>query len=601
MAVFVAIRLKKGESMENTTKANVFHISGTKILYLISLAVFTCVVSRGPLLEDSFIAGISLIAYMMSRSVLNMYLVVPAAAGILSYISRGYDPWAYIGAMVLCGLIFAVARNVQLNMRQRGVVVFSVTIISISLYRLVTHTAYMTSPAELMIEGSIAFVLTYVFKVFFDMAEGRGTERNSREISLASFMTVCLMIINGMGIMFLIWVSIVFAALWAVVCLDAGKALFVTIAGGLVAELIGEGQWGIMVTVMLAVFAASYAKKHSVVLMVIIFAAACWGAGFIENGIVLGLDKYCIFLPAAVFAALYWRFPAGMKRIMLTAAGENGYAGKDPDKCMNDILKDKASQMKELAALYATYIDNRSMLADQFEMTAQVIEDAGWRVSRQGRKAARKEREKIDVDIAVSQCAASGTINGDCCGWQEIGDGRVAMVISDGMGKGKKAAAESLMVTKTMLSLLRSGVSVDMALKRINRIMLMKENEDSYATLDMVTIDKCSGKAKFYKIGAAPTLIRRRSNVEEVRLSAVPLGIVNGLKVKYVETALKKGDWIIMMSDGVSDGGEKIKKAAAGIRSLDPQTMSDLLINQAADSYIGKERDDLSVMVARIL
>jgi len=130
-----------------------------------------------------------------------------------------------------------------------------------------------------------------------------------------------------------------------------------------------------------------------------------------------------------------------------------------------------------------------------------------------------------------------------------------------------------------------------------------------------VIVDKHSGKGKFYKIGAAPTLIRRRTNVEEVKLSAVPLGIVNGLKVRYVETALKKDDWIIMMSDGISDGGggissgsgrnggilHQIKETAAGVRSQDPQTMSDLILNRAADTYIGRERDDLTVMVARIL
>ena len=78
------------------------------------------------------------------------------------------------------------------------------------------------------------------------------------------------------------------------------------------------------------------------------------------------------------------------------------------------------------------------------------------------------------MDIAVSQCAASGSINGDCCGWQDIGDGRVAMVVSDGMGKGKKAASESLMVTKTIMALLRSGVTADLTLKMINTVMLIK-------------------------------------------------------------------------------------------------------------------------------
>jgi len=347
--------------------------------------------------------------------------------------------------------------------------------------------------------------------------------------------------------------------------------------------------------------AASYAKAHGFVLMAFAFAGACFLAGSAESGVVLGIDKYTLLIPVMLFGVFYWRFEDGMRKFMSRFTGESAGAETE-DAFLEKILKDKSSQMSDLTELYSTYLDSRAVMANQFNLTRQVIDDIGWLASKQGRRAASRDHDRFGVDIAVSQCAASGVINGDCCGWQDLGDGRVVMVVSDGMGKGKKAAAESLMVTRTMIALLKSGATVDLALKMINTIMLMKDNEDSYATLDMVTVDKQSGKAKFYKIGAAPTLIRRRSNVEEVKLSAVPLGIVNGLKVRYVETTLKKDDWIIMMSDGVSDGGlQKIKETTADVRSADPQTMSDLIMNRAADSYIGRERDDLTVMVARIL
>lgn len=422
--------------------------------------------------------------------------------------------------------------------------------------------------------------------------------------------------LNGLGLSFLIWMGIIFIALWVLTTMDSGLALTVTAAGGAAAFLMGEGQWGIMATVMLGIAAAGCAKGHGSLIRTVVFAAVCILAGRVESGVVLGMDKSCLILPVVLFITLNWKFSCGMRRIMYTVAGETHTAEETFDKNADAILKEKASQMSDLTELYSTYLDSRSMLSNQFNITRQIIEDIRWQLSRPGRKAARKENEKFQVNIAISQCAAAGAINGDCCGWQDIGGGRIAMVVSDGMGKGKKAAAESLMVTKTIMSLLKSGVTTDLALKMINTIMLMKEDEDSYATLDMVTIDKKTGKAKFYKIGAAPTLIRRKSNVEEVKLSAVPLGIVNGLKVRYVETTLKKDDWIIMMSDGVSDGGDgrkgtkirdgrgflhNIKETAASVRSQDPQTMSDLILNQAADSYIGRERDDLTVMVARIL
>jgi serine phosphatase RsbU (regulator of sigma subunit) len=67
-----------------------------------------------------------------------------------------------------------------------------------------------------------------------------------------------------------------------------------------------------------------------------------------------------------------------------------------------------------------------------------------------------------------------------------------------------------------------------------------------------------------------------------------------------------------MMSDGVSDGGSSrssedsraflhyLKKTASEEKTTEPHIMSRLLMERAADSYRGRERDDLTVMVARL-
>jgi len=120
----------------------------------------------------------------------------------------------------------------------------------------------------------------------------------------------------------------------------------------------------------------------------------------------------------------------------------------------------------------------------------------------------------------------------------------------------------------------------------------------------LIIADKRTGRARIYKVGAAPTLIRRKDRTEEVVMSAVPLGVVNGIEIQFVETILHSGDLIIMMSDGVSDGPDgrgyvaQIKEMAEEIRNIDPQGICDLLISKSADSYIGKERDDLTVLTA---
>jgi len=560
-------------------------------------------------MERSFICGISIIVYMMSKNTLNLYLVIPAVASLIPLLPRGYHTWGYVIAIVVCALVFTATRKIDFFLWQRAVAAASLSIIAISVYSIAAGEVYRTSPGQLASEGAIIVSLIYIFDAFYktihiavdEKFKAAEAKRPSCQLSMMAFVTVSLLIINGLGLSFLIWMAIIFIALWTLVCTDVGMALFVTAAGGLNAALMGQEQWEIMATAMLGILAASYVKVHGFVFVTAVFAVVCWFAGGLENSAAAEIDKYYLIIPALAFVPLYWKFGSAMRSAINIFAWRNEAADEAEGNYIEGVLKDKISQISDISELYSTYLDSRAMLANQFNITRQIMEDIRWQISRQGRKAARKESYKFNVNIAVSQCAASGAINGDCCGWQDIGDGRVVMVVSDGMGKGKKAAAESLMVTRTMISLLKTGVTVDLALKMINTIMLMKEDEDSYATLDMVTVDKVTGRAKFYKIGAAPTLIRRKSNVEEVKLSAVPLGIVNGLKVRYVETTLKKDDWIIMMSDGVSDSGGKIRETAADIRSQDPQTMSDLIMNRAADSYIGRERDDLTVMVARIV
>ena len=216
---------------------------------------------------------------------------------------------------------------------------------------------------------------------------------------------------------------------------------------------------------------------------------------------------------AAAFTVVNWKAGRKMEEIAgafawggsAGAAGQiYGSGGDAGSGSALQLLADGEQEMAALDELYSTYLDSRSMLANQFELTRQILEKTRRRLSRRARTGVDCDEGayRFHADIAASQCAALGGINGDCCGWQDIGDGQIAIVLSDGMGKGKKAASESLMVVRTVLSLLRSGVRADTALKTINSVMLMKDDGDSFATLDLVIADQRSGRAKFYKIGS---------------------------------------------------------------------------------------------------
>ena len=458
-------------------------------------------------------------------------------------------------------------------------------------------------------------------------------------VSLASLPAVFVMAVCGADLTFMTWIVVTFLSMWSLAYLPAEKTMIVVLAGGVTAALAGQTQWGIMVSLLTGTAAASFidmiasgvrpagdafsgkisfwktetGTQLRIAASAAVFIIVCSLLCHADEGLVLGVDIRTLLTAAVVFLPLNLKCSRGMERILRNFAypgrgfhNEAGMAELAGARAAELFLRESAAEMSALEELYSTYLDRRSILANQFDMSSQIFANAADMLrSRAGRRS-KEQNFKFDADIAASQCAALGGINGDCCGWQDIGDGRIAIVLSDGMGKGKKAATESLMVVRTVLSLLRAGVSTDMTIKTINTVMLMKDDGDSFATLDLAIIDRKTGIGRFYKIGAAPTLLRRRENIEEMKLSAVPLGIVNGLKVRYMETSLKCGDWIIMMSDGVSDGGretsiiEDISRTAVKIRSGNPQVMSDLILDQASDSYALRERDDLTVIVARL-
>lgn len=85
------------------------------------------------------------------------------------------------------------------------------------------------------------------------------------------------------------------------------------------------------------------------------------------------------------------------------------------------------------------------------------------------------------------------------------------------------------------------------------------------------------------------------------------MGLVERISVNSVEFRVRRGDSIIIVSDGITDAGaegsenlEWLESAIRGIRSKDPQTMADLILNRAVERRGVREKDDMTVMVASV-
>ena len=162
------------------------------------------------------------------------------------------------------------------------------------------------------------------------------------------------------------------------------------------------------------------------------------------------------------------------------------------------------------------------------------------------------------------------------------------------------------MVVNTLSKLLQAGFDVDLAMKTINGILMTGNEEERFATVDLAIIDRKKSRAKIFKMGAATTFIKHGGRVSMLKRQALPAGITQGLQLEYIDIKLKKGDVLIMVSDGVTDCDHKdpncdwLRERLLQIRSKAPETIAELIVNKAAEKYGIRERDDLSVIVAAI-
>lgn len=232
-----------------------------------------------------------------------------------------------------------------------------------------------------------------------------------------------------------------------------------------------------------------------------------------------------------------------------------------------------------------------------------------------GNKAKHKKC-KLTMQVAKRFCVESGVasapkeaqgICGDTSAIVPLNKGKIALMISDGMGSGRSAADESTMAVRFLEKLLAVGFDVDVAVKTVNSMLLLRTPEESFATVDMTIIDTYSGEVEFLKIGSSPSFVKRVREVTTIKSASLPMGIMNQIEIEPVKAKLVSGDILVMVSDGIADipqrGSDKENWVANFLRRTavtNPQELADKILQEAAALSGCYVKDDMTVVVAKI-
>ncbi|GLO64288.1 MULTISPECIES: stage II sporulation protein E [Oceanobacillus] len=208
---------------------------------------------------------------------------------------------------------------------------------------------------------------------------------------------------------------------------------------------------------------------------------------------------------------------------------------------------------------------------------------------------------------AANAAKGGGLVSGDSFTTIELGAGKFAMAISDGMGNGKRAREESMETLRLLQQILQSGIKEKVAIKSINSILSLRTTEEMFATLDLAVIDLHDAYAQFVKIGSTPSFIRRGANMFKIEASNLPIGIIKEFDVEIVKEQLLPDDLLIMMSDGIFDGPQHVenidiwlKRKIKEMDTDDPQEIADLLLEEVIRTRSGEIIDDMTVLVAKV-
>lgn len=213
------------------------------------------------------------------------------------------------------------------------------------------------------------------------------------------------------------------------------------------------------------------------------------------------------------------------------------------------------------------------------------------------------------VETGVSHAAkGGGIISGDSYTTMELGTGKYAMAISDGMGNGERAHEESVETLRLLQQILQTGIPEKVAIKSINSILSLRSTDEMFATLDLAVINLHNAAVQFLKIGSTPSFIKRGDKMIKVEASNLPMGIIQEFDVDIVKEQLMEDDLLIMMSDGIFEGPKHVenvdywlKRKIREMKTVDPQEVADLLLEEVVRTRSGEIADDMTVMVAKMM
>ncbi|WP_437192450.1 SpoIIE family protein phosphatase [Planctomicrobium sp. SH527] len=220
-----------------------------------------------------------------------------------------------------------------------------------------------------------------------------------------------------------------------------------------------------------------------------------------------------------------------------------------------------------------------------------------------------RERPQLAGYSFYHHYAAAERVGGDYLFYEMLRDGRVILGIADASGKGLPAAMNIVRFAGEVRLRLATSTTLKSALFSLNQFILDDGDECMFITSCIGVLDPMQHLLSLANAGHPPPMLKRKGT-EKVELMmsekrCFPLGIVANFEIHPLTLNIKKGDQVIMYTDGLSEAMnhrnelfgearmiESIKKSTGNIE----QIVNDLVENVSRFRDGRSPSDDMTII-----
>ncbi len=214
-----------------------------------------------------------------------------------------------------------------------------------------------------------------------------------------------------------------------------------------------------------------------------------------------------------------------------------------------------------------------------------------------------RKKPYFDAAFGVATAPKKGErVSGDTHSVIKIDERKFMVALSDGMGSGEYARRVSESTITLLESFYRAKMPSDLILSSVNKLLTFSR-EESFACVDVATVDLDSGRTDVVKIGSPIAFILSGNTVKILEGSSLPLGILDALRPDTASYELAENDVLLFISDGISDAFGTAADLYECLRSIpihNPQQLADSLLESALRAAGGVAKDDMTAVAVRL-